>query len=252
MVQTPSTNLHPGPNKTPWPHPTLFPRWTGSTRQVLGLPWWSSGLSFLCRELGSQSLVREVPHAAQCSQKKKKKVHPHPCLLTSPPWMLTEHLRPNSAKLGPHTPTAPRSSPSQQFDSSTCSGLNLKSSIMPSCCHTPHFQFFLQKLPSLSIICVPNPATFDNLYNHHPGPGRCLPTHFPAQPLILLFTLSWATRLDAVKTSGRFPTPKISQSFPTTLPFDSTPATLAFLLFCKTSGKWRTTSGPLHSLCSLP
>ena len=128
-------------------------------------------------------------------KKKKKQVHPHPCLLDFFTWMLTEHLQPNKGKAGPthaHCPSILTISAIPFFY--MLRSKTSKSSIMPLLLSYSTSNFSA-KTAFLSIICIPNPATFYNLYNYHPGPSRCLLTHFPAQPLIHLFTLSWAARL---------------------------------------------------------
>ena len=102
MVQTLSNQFASRSQQDSLDHILLSSAGGGQQGQVLGLPWWSSGLHFLCRGLGSHpwSGKFHMLHSA-ARKKKKKQVHPHPCLLDFFTWMLTEHLRPNKGKAGP-------------------------------------------------------------------------------------------------------------------------------------------------------
>ena len=102
MVQTLSNQFVSRSQQDSLDHILLSSPGGGQQRQVLALPWWFSGLRILCRGLGFHPCSGKfyMLHSA-IRKKKKKRVHPHPCLLDFSTWMLTEHLRLNKGKAEP-------------------------------------------------------------------------------------------------------------------------------------------------------
>ena len=94
--------MHPGPNKTPWTTSYSLPQ----VEVNKGRCWDFPGGPVVCTSsAGDLGPILGQGNSTCCTvqpeKKKKKQVHPHPCLLDFFTWMLTEHLRPNKGKAGP-------------------------------------------------------------------------------------------------------------------------------------------------------